>query len=256
MATFVAQGADVVMGWGRPGAMKGGGGAVDLVKRWLATVTDALTGLGLAKRWLVAVTVALTAFGGCWLGLAAVRWKDTGTQATVAAVPLAIFLAVLAGWAEQARKPKKAGRGDQQQGDELPAGATLPSGHSLYSADRTYRLDMQEDGNLVVRKVGNRLASWASKTARKGKNSYLKMQEDGNLVVYTGENRPVWESNTAGRGGNLVTMQNDGNLVMYAPGGQIVWASRTEGITSILYKLIQREKAIPENFTEEEPKLE
>jgi len=169
------------------------------------------------KRWLVTVTVALVWFGICWLVLAVIDWQDTGTEVGVSAVPLVISLAVLGPWAEQARKPKNVGPLDGQYGDELRAGATLPAGHSLYSEDRSYRLDMQKDGNLVVRKVGNRFASWSSKTTRKGANNYLKMQEDGNLVVYTSEHRPAWDSGTAGKGGDVVTMQNDGNLVIYAP---------------------------------------
>lgn len=212
------------------------------------TVTVALAGLGLAKRWLVTVIVALVLFGGCWLGLAAANWKDTPTQVGVSSVLLAVLLAALGAWAQQA-KPNKAG-------PNLRAGKKLRTGRSLYSSDGSYRLDMQEDGNLVLRNVNNRrVATWASNTAQTGNNNYLKMQKDGNLVVYTGKNEPVWQSKTAGKGGKLVTVQNDGNLVIYAPGGQGVWASRFGRVIGALEALRDRPKSPPEDGTLEEPNL-
>ena len=64
--------------------------------------------MGVRSRWLVAVLAALAGFGVCWLGLAAGRVLDTGTQVGVASVPLAVALTVLGAWAERARAAKQA----------------------------------------------------------------------------------------------------------------------------------------------------
>ena len=38
------------------------------------------------------------------------------------------------------------------------------------------------------------------------------LQGDSNLVLYTSDNRPVWASNTVGKGAAYLIMRNDGNL--------------------------------------------
>jgi len=193
-------------------------------------------------RWLVGLVAALVAFGGCWAGLEATNALDRPDAIGVAAVPLVILLAVVPPWAESARRPEKAIPATEQHRNILNAGETLQSGQSLYSTDRGYRLDMQADGNLVVRKADRRGASWASKTAQTGSSNYLKMRDDGNLVVYTAEHRPVWESKTANTGGNRVVMQDDGNLVVYTAGGGVVWASHTDLIMGIFKRLFGQGK--------------
>lgn len=51
-------------------------------------------------------------------------------------------------------------------------------------------------------------------------------QDDGNAVIYDGNNKPLWNTGTAGIGHNFV-FQNDGNLVMYSRAGVPVWYSNT-----------------------------
>ncbi|KAG4066458.1 hypothetical protein HA402_007094 [Bradysia odoriphaga] len=51
-------------------------------------------------------------------------------------------------------------------------------------------------------------------------------QEDGNAVIYDGNNKPLWNTGTAGIGHSFV-FQNDGNLVMYSRAGVPVWNSHT-----------------------------
>lgn len=54
----------------------------------------------------------------------------------------------------------------------------------------------------------------------------LDMQEDGNLVLYEPGGAPIWQTNTRGQGLNVV-MRDDGNLVMRDSAGAQVWASNS-----------------------------
>lgn len=123
----------------------------------------------------------------------------------------------------------------------LGTGQTLPTDGELVdnSINPTYRLVMQNDGNLVIYKGQLTLrAIWSSHTADSGSNNHLVLQADGNLVVYTAANKAVWSSHTRGQrlttyGNDTLKMQGDGNLVMYSQidlysnGTQAIWSSKT-----------------------------
>jgi hypothetical protein len=99
---------------------------------------------------------------------------------------------------------------------------------SLTTADRSYRLILQTDGNLVLYSASNR-AIWASNTDGRGVNR-LVLQTDGNLVLYTNTGKAVWASNTDGSGiTSLLSLQSDHNLVLYSAASRPVWASQTSG---------------------------
>lgn len=100
----------------------------------------------------------------------------------------------------------------------------LRRGESLISANGRYRLDLQEDGNLVLYRQTGGATLWSSGTAGMTVSRAV-MQDDGNLVIY-GYGTPLWASNTAGRPGSFLILQNDGNLVIYQPTSP-VWASGT-----------------------------
>lgn len=105
----------------------------------------------------------------------------------------------------------------------LGAGAWLKAGQQLRSGNGVYRLVMQRDGNLVLRKRNRAL--WASGTnGRRGAGAV--MQGDGNFVIYAG-GKARWASNTNGHRGARLVMQNDGNLVIYDRNGKARWASNT-----------------------------
>ena len=53
------------------------------------------------------------------------------------------------------------------------------------------------------------------------------MQSDSNLVLYGPSGRPLWASNTVGRGAHHLRMQGDGNLVIYNAKDKPIWASNT-----------------------------
>lgn len=108
------------------------------------------------------------------------------------------------------------------QRTELKTSEELKVNESLKNS--CYWLVMQGDGNLVVYGKNGTKPLWASDTGGKGGNRVV-MQGDGNLVIY-GPSGAVWATDTTGRGGDRLVMQGDGNLVMYGPSGAI-WASRS-----------------------------
>lgn len=99
----------------------------------------------------------------------------------------------------------------------------LRVGQERISTDSRFRLVMQADGNLVVYRVSDGIALWATATDGKGAVRAV-MQSDGNLVLYTAGNVAVWASNTVGNAGAFLQLKNDSNLVIYK-GTTKVWAT-------------------------------
>jgi hypothetical protein len=97
----------------------------------------------------------------------------------------------------------------------LQPGQSFQVDAPLYSDDGTYRVVLQNDGNLVL--YGPTDALWASGTNGQSVSQCI-MQTDGNLVIY-GCNGPIWASNTSGNPGAYLKLQNDGMLAIYSPGG-------------------------------------
>jgi hypothetical protein len=100
------------------------------------------------------------------------------------------------------------------RGQTLTAGQSLAAGQSMWTADGSYHLDMQHDGNLVL---------------------------------YQGpSNNPsnsVWSTNTQGSGAVTANMQADGNFVLYlVPGstspGESIWATNSVNNDSGSYLLL------------------
>jgi hypothetical protein len=111
-------------------------------------------------------------------------------------------------------------------GDQLPAGSNLIIGRELTSADGTYRLAMQTDGNLVLYDGGGE-ALWSSRTAGKPVVQ-CAMQDDGNLVLDDQAGNAVWASGSAGHPGSHLVVQDDGNVVIYDPSNRPVWSTHTD----------------------------
>jgi hypothetical protein len=107
----------------------------------------------------------------------------------------------------------------------LSPGQSLYVNQSITSTNNKYQLIMQSDGNLVLYRLYNHHALWASNTAGQDVLRVI-MQADGNLVVYKVDGNPVWDSKTNGKPGSFLIMQDDGNLVIYQPTVPI-WASGT-----------------------------
>ncbi len=85
---------------------------------------------------------------------------------------------------------------------------------------------MQGDGNLVLYRLFDNKAIWASNTAG-NPGSRVAMQTDGNLVVYSAANKALWSSRTAGNSGAYLVMQDDANAVVYSAAAKALWASNT-----------------------------
>lgn len=97
-------------------------------------------------------------------------------------------------------------------------------GEHLASCDERFSLNMQTDGNLVLRHHQDG-ALWQSHTYGTP-GAWAAMQTDGNLVVYSNEGRALWASGTSMHPGAALALQNDGNLVIY-DGHDAVWHTRT-----------------------------
>jgi hypothetical protein len=96
---------------------------------------------------------------------------------------------------------------------------------TLYSANCSFVLKMGGDGNLVIRRVSDGAALWASNTANNAW-AFASFQNDGNFALYRRDGgTALWSSNGGSTSANRLVMQNDGNAVMYTLNNTVVWAS-------------------------------
>lgn len=109
--------------------------------------------------------------------------------------------------------------------NSLKVGAQLNAGQMIQSTNSSYRLYLQDDGNLVLRNSSGQ-AIWATATNGQG-GTRLALQNDGNLVLYTVGDKAVWACGTAGQGTGHLILRNDGNLVLVNASGAVVWATNT-----------------------------
>ena len=98
----------------------------------------------------------------------------------------------------------------------------LASGHELMSPDSRSTLQMQNDGNLVLRHSGN-VVKWASDTHTP--QSVLVMQSDGNAVVRAPDGTPLWASGTSDAGPSTLELDDDGRLVVYTADRSTSWSA-------------------------------
>ncbi|MEU9480407.1 hypothetical protein [Streptomyces sp. NPDC048191] len=114
----------------------------------------------------------------------------------------------------------------------IDAGTTLRAGWQFQS--NLTRIVMQNDGNLVIYRLRDGKAIWATGTwGHPG--AYAVMQNDGNFVIYDANNHFLWNTNTAGtpdNAGAWAVLQDDGNFVIYKSTGgptrgQALWATNT-----------------------------
>jgi hypothetical protein len=122
----------------------------------------------------------------------------------------------------------------------LNSGDKMCPGQMLVSPNKTYKLLLQTDGNLVLYSIGGKNGQnsdkplWATNTREASyfdcNKVQLIMQKDGNLVLYRFYKiapRATWNSGTNGKPASQLTLQDDGNLVLY--GQTSFWDSRTFG---------------------------
>jgi lysophospholipase L1-like esterase len=142
--------------------------------------------------------------------------SDAGMQAIANAVNLGLFTAT--------GVPPLAPAGTPP-GTAL-SGQGLRPGQALASQDGRFTLNLQGDGNVVLRQGSSAL--WSSGTAGMSP-AVLIFQADGNLVEYSTSGQTLWQSQSAGLLGQTLLMQNDGNLVIYdsSSAPKPIWASNT-----------------------------
>jgi predicted phage tail protein len=101
----------------------------------------------------------------------------------------------------------------------LRAGATLPAGQRLYSANRAYYLEILSNGHLSVSRASR--AYW---TAPGGTGTSLTVSTTGNVIFSNGSTR-VWSSKTSlGHGTWILEISSVGARDIYN-GSRLVWRS-------------------------------
>lgn len=106
--------------------------------------------------------------------------------------------------------------------NNLVPNGQLTSSQYLQSSNSQYRLYLQGDGNVVLRRMSDKKPLWATGTNGKFATRLI-FQGDGNLVLRTASGAAVWSSKTAGRGGTLLQLNDDGSLAIYT-GTSVVWS--------------------------------
>lgn len=112
------------------------------------------------------------------------------------------------------------------KGTTLTTNQFLMKEDYLLSGDGRHQFILQDDGNLVLYRLSDHKALWASGTNGKAASKAI-MQQDGNFVIY-GYPNAIWASNTNGKPNSTLIVQNDGNVVIYEPSVP-VWATNTAG---------------------------
>lgn len=108
---------------------------------------------------------------------------------------------------------------------------------SLVATNNVCKVITQTDGNLVIYDSTNKPV-WASNTSGKGVGPYKSvMQSDGNYVLYDSTGKPLWASNTyqKGVGPYRLVMQDDCNLVIYDKNNTPTWSSRANPAPNVSY---------------------
>jgi len=103
---------------------------------------------------------------------------------------------------------------------QLNPGQRITSGTQIASPDGKFVLQMQSDGNLVIRAPSNIPLGDTHTAGHDG--TIAVMQTDGNFVLRAPGNIPVWASGTDGHPGTVLQVQDDGGVVLYAPGHQVL----------------------------------
>ncbi|MEV6301266.1 hypothetical protein AB0M02_17790 [Actinoplanes sp. NPDC051861] len=115
-----------------------------------------------------------------------------------------------------------------------PGQELLPGDPPIYSSTRTYRLQLQTDGNLVLKNNSSGAVVWSSGTAVPDYTSAsmpnrvfrLKVEPNGNMVMYKRGGAVRWQTGTGVTGGLTLKVQNDGNVILYREGTTAVhWST-------------------------------
>ena len=114
----------------------------------------------------------------------------------------------------------RARRERQSRRRELHIGERLVAGECLYSPADRFSLELQHDGNLVVKTAGGVFYDLGTR----GRGiKYVTIDADGRLLFCKADET---EEASCGNGGKFLAMQDDGNLCLYpGPEEAAVWAT-------------------------------
>jgi hypothetical protein len=112
------------------------------------------------------------------------------------------------------------------KGETLKTEQALAKEDFLLSANKRFKLILQDDGNLVLYRNDNGQPLWSTNTPGKPVSKAI-MQADGNFVLYN-SHEPLWASNTVGKKNASLIVQNDGNVVI-SERDKPVWSTNTGG---------------------------
>jgi serine/threonine protein kinase len=105
----------------------------------------------------------------------------------------------------------------------------LTAGQTLVSCNDAYSLDMQGDGNLVLR-TSSGTTVWATVTMNEDPLVVkAAMQGDGNFALYNKSGSGVWATGTNPNDGAYLDVGNDGYVRIYSASGTVLWKSTVEG---------------------------
>ena len=96
----------------------------------------------------------------------------------------------------------------------MVGGTQLAINQLILSPNKSFKLLMQPDGNLVVYQTKDLKVMWASNTMNSGA-MVAKMQPDGNFVLYNASNSAKWATGTNGHPGAILNLLDTGDLVVY-----------------------------------------
>lgn len=114
--------------------------------------------------------------------------------------------------------------------DRLLEGQSLVKGDYIINAPKTAVLVLQKDGNLVLYRVSDKAALWATNTV--GQGCPRATPHRGNFELYKPDNSIAWTSawDADWKWGNgTLILQEDGDLTVRS-GNQVMWNSYTYGL--------------------------
>ena len=91
----------------------------------------------------------------------------------------------------------------------------------LVSVSKTWTLQLQADGNLVLRE-GSGAVTWSSRTA--GRGARLDMLWNGNLVIVDKAESIVFQTSTGAHAAAYAILHDSGSLALYWH-GTLLWSS-------------------------------
>lgn len=129
---------------------------------------------------------------------------------------------VIGGSAGAASLAVSTGTAQAAVSDRLVTGTSLVPGQQLMSANKTYRLILQTNGDLIL--TQGTTVTWRTNTAGKG-GVRLSMLANGYLLLATKSWATVWLASARAVPGPWLQVRNDGVLAIYDNTNRLVWTN-------------------------------